>query len=44
LASKRKGRPRAAEVETTAEDIRSSEDFRERRGWSRGGCFRFLFA
>jgi len=34
LASKTKGRPRAAEVETTAEDIRSSEDFRERRGWS----------
>ena len=39
LASKRKGRPRAAEVETTAEDIRSSEDFRERRGWSRGGKY-----
>src|ERR1700694_3197414 len=32
LISKSKGRLRAAEVETTAEDIRSSEDFRERRG------------
>ena len=31
-SSKTKGRPKAAEVETTAEDIDSSENFRERRG------------
>jgi len=43
--SKRKGRPGAAEVETTAEDIESSRYFRERRGWSAEAIyFRFLFA
>jgi hypothetical protein len=40
-SSKRKGRPRAAEVETTAEDIRSSEDFQGTPGLGRGGIFAF---
>jgi hypothetical protein len=41
--SNTKGRPQAAEVETIA-DIKSSKDFREHRGSSTGGYFRFLFA
>jgi hypothetical protein len=42
--SKTKGRPWAAEVETTAEDIDSSENFRERRGGKPRRRIRFLFA
>jgi hypothetical protein len=46
LASKTKGRPRAAEVETTAEDIRFLGRFQGTPGlgytdWSRGGVFAF---
>src|SRR6202140_4370397 len=39
--SKTKGRPRAAEVETTAEDIRFLGRFQGTPGWSRGGSFAF---
>jgi hypothetical protein len=39
--SKTKGRPRAAEVETTAEDIRFLGRFQGTPGLSRGGSFAF---
>jgi hypothetical protein len=42
--SKTKGRPWAAEVENPAEDINSSENFRERRGGKASKAIRFLFA
>ena len=41
---KTKGRPWAAEVETTAEDIDPRENFRERRSGKARRQFRFLFA
>jgi len=43
-SSKAKGRPWAAEVETTAEDINFSGNFRERRSCKARRHFRFLFA
>jgi hypothetical protein len=44
FSSKIKGRPWAAEVETTAEDINSSGNFREHRLLEAVRRFRFLFA
>jgi hypothetical protein len=42
-SSKKKGRPKAAGVEITTEDIRSSEDFQGTPGWN-PEAIRFLFA